>query len=189
MDAEIPHLLGVSKAVLENVIFCHQEDSYWPLSEPAALKKKFDDIFEATKLVNLPRSFFFMSISFAQYRYTKALDNIKALRKERVADLKAETERLESLSREKAHADKLKDRITEMNDRIAARTAEYDDLKKAYEQQVRSNQMLNDTGSKFREIYVKVDQLNQRKDQYKEELNLAKENLQEIDGMQIRAVA
>ena len=49
MDAEIPHLLGVSKAVLENVIFCHQEDSYWPLSEPAALKKKFDDIFEATK--------------------------------------------------------------------------------------------------------------------------------------------
>ena len=50
MDAEIPQLLGVSKAVLENVIFCHQEDSYWPLAEPAALKKKFDDIFEATRL-------------------------------------------------------------------------------------------------------------------------------------------
>lgn len=49
MDIEIPHLLGVSKAVLENVIFCHQEDSFWPLSEPATLKKKFDDIFEATK--------------------------------------------------------------------------------------------------------------------------------------------
>ncbi|PIL22506.1 hypothetical protein GSI_15195 [Ganoderma sinense ZZ0214-1] len=163
MDTEIPHLLGVSKAVLENVIFCHQEESYWPLSEPAALKKKFDDIFEATK-------------------YTKALDNIKALRKDRVADLKAETERLESLSREKAHADKLKDRITEMNDNIAARTAEYEDLRKAYDQQVRSNQMLNDTGSKFREIYVKVDQLNQRRDQYREELNLAKENLSEIDG-------
>ncbi|TBU46351.1 hypothetical protein BD309DRAFT_1078711 [Dichomitus squalens] len=163
MDTEIPHLLGVSKAVLENVIFCHQEDSYWPLSEPAALKKKFDDIFEATK-------------------YTKALDNIKALRKDRVAELKAETERLESLAREKGHADKLKDRITEMNDKIAARTAEYEELKAAYDQQVRSNQILNDTGSKFREIYVKVDQLNQRKDQYKEELNLAKENLQEIEG-------
>lgn len=49
IDAEIPQLLGVSKAVLENVIFCHQEDSYWPLAEPAALKKKFDDIFEATR--------------------------------------------------------------------------------------------------------------------------------------------
>ena len=52
MDSEIPALLGVSKAVLENVIFCHQEDSYWPLAEPAALKKKFDDIFEATRSVN-----------------------------------------------------------------------------------------------------------------------------------------
>jgi DNA repair protein RAD50 len=49
MDVEIPHLLGVSKAVLENVIFCHQEDSYWPLSEASILKKKFDDIFEATR--------------------------------------------------------------------------------------------------------------------------------------------
>lgn len=49
MDTEIPQLLGVSKAVLENVIFCHQEDSYWPLAEPSALKKKFDDIFEATR--------------------------------------------------------------------------------------------------------------------------------------------
>lgn len=49
IDVEIPNLLGVSKAVLENVIFCHQEDSYWPLAEPAALKKKFDDIFEATR--------------------------------------------------------------------------------------------------------------------------------------------
>jgi DNA repair protein RAD50 len=49
MDSEIPQLLGVSKAVLENVIFCHQEDSYWPLSEPSVLKKKFDEIFEATR--------------------------------------------------------------------------------------------------------------------------------------------
>ena len=52
MDSEIPQLLGVSKAVLENVIFCHQEDSYWPLAEPSALKKKFDDIFEATRLAS-----------------------------------------------------------------------------------------------------------------------------------------
>ena len=115
-------------------------------------------------------------------RYTKALENIKALRKDRMAELKAETERLESLAREKSHADKLKDRITEMNDKIAARTAEYEELKAAYDQQVRSNQILNDTGSKFREIYVKADQLSQRRDQYKEELNLAKENLQEIEG-------
>ncbi len=37
------------QAVLENVIFVHQEDSNWPLAEGQVLKKKFDDIFAATK--------------------------------------------------------------------------------------------------------------------------------------------
>lgn len=63
MDAQVPELMGVSRAVLENVIFCHQEDSSWPLQDAAAVKKRFDDIFGAT-------------------RYTKALQNIKELQKE-----------------------------------------------------------------------------------------------------------
>ena len=37
------------QAVLENVVFVHQEDSNWPLAEGQTLKKKFDDIFSATK--------------------------------------------------------------------------------------------------------------------------------------------
>ena len=32
-DAEIVNAMGVSKAVLDYVIFCHQEDSNWPLSK------------------------------------------------------------------------------------------------------------------------------------------------------------
>ena len=31
VDALVPELLGVSKAVLDNVVFCHQEESNWPL--------------------------------------------------------------------------------------------------------------------------------------------------------------
>ncbi|GAW16155.1 hypothetical protein ANO14919_055780 [Xylariales sp. No.14919] len=65
--------LGVSPAVLDAVIFCHQEESLWPMSEPGALKKRFDEIFEAMK-------------------YTKAIDNLKLLRKnqgEKLAKLKA----------------------------------------------------------------------------------------------------
>tara|TARA_R110002050_G_scaffold37455_2_gene92981 strand:- start:2880 stop:3044 length:165 start_codon:yes stop_codon:yes gene_type:complete len=49
MNDEIPELMGVSKAVLENVIFCHQEESNWPLTDNSKLKKKFDDIFSATR--------------------------------------------------------------------------------------------------------------------------------------------
>lgn len=49
MDREMISSLGVSKAVLNHVIFCHQEESNWPLSEGKALKEKFDAIFAATK--------------------------------------------------------------------------------------------------------------------------------------------
>jgi hypothetical protein len=44
-----PDEATVPQAVLENVIFVHQEDSNWPLAEGLVLKKKFDDIFAATK--------------------------------------------------------------------------------------------------------------------------------------------
>lgn len=43
-------LMGVSKAILEMVIFCHQEDSNWPLTgADAELKKRFDLIFSADR--------------------------------------------------------------------------------------------------------------------------------------------
>jgi len=108
MDAEIPLQLGVSRAVLENVLFCHQEESFWPLSEPSVLKKKFDDIFAAT-------------------RYTKALDTLKSLRKELTQEVKLEQQKLEYLKTDKEKAYKLRleiernqVRTDEGRDRIAA---------------------------------------------------------------------
>ncbi|KAF7365212.1 DNA repair protein rad50 [Mycena venus] len=163
MDTEIPQLLGVSKAVLENVIFCHQEDSYWPLAEPAALKKKFDDIFEATK-------------------YTKALDSIKSLRKDRVAELKTEKERLDGLSREKAHADKLKARIADLNQTIAAKEVEHDDTKKAYDELVVSNQKFYEYATHFREVYIRVENAQANMAKVQADLEEAKANLQEMPG-------
>ncbi len=45
MDRMMPELLGVPRAVLEHVVFCHQEDSNWPLQEGKTLKEMFDQIF------------------------------------------------------------------------------------------------------------------------------------------------
>lgn len=69
LDRQIPQLLGVSKAILEHVVFCHQEDSSWPLMEGAVLKKRFDDIFDST-------------------RYVKALEELKDQKKKYVAKVK-----------------------------------------------------------------------------------------------------
>lgn len=46
-----PHLSLTCRpqAVLDNVIFVHQEESNWPLADGATIKKKFDEIFAATK--------------------------------------------------------------------------------------------------------------------------------------------
>eukprot|EP00759_Apiculatamorpha_spiralis_P022604 PhF_6_TR26678/c0_g1_i1/m.38814/K10866/RAD50; DNA repair protein RAD50 len=51
IDRMIPELLGVSRAVLENVVFCHQEEGNWPLGTSTDVKKRLDDIFASTKYV------------------------------------------------------------------------------------------------------------------------------------------
>lgn len=48
-NQEMSRMMGVSHAVLNNVIFCHQEDSNWPLDEGKKLKEKFDAIFGTTE--------------------------------------------------------------------------------------------------------------------------------------------
>lgn len=49
INNDMSDAMGVSKAIINNVIFCHQEDSNWPLEEPKELKKKFDAIFGTTE--------------------------------------------------------------------------------------------------------------------------------------------
>jgi DNA repair protein RAD50 len=54
INTMVPSLMGVSKAVLDNVVFVHQEESNWPLADGATIKKKFDEIFAATKYTKVP---------------------------------------------------------------------------------------------------------------------------------------
>ncbi|MEE6479394.1 hypothetical protein FKM82_012238 [Ascaphus truei] len=86
VDKEMISALGVSTAVLNNVIFCHQEESNWPLSEGRLLKIKFDEIFSAT-------------------RYIKALETLRQVRlkqNQRVGECKTELKYLKQ-NREKSH--------------------------------------------------------------------------------------
>ncbi|CRL00740.1 CLUMA_CG013996, isoform A [Clunio marinus] len=62
-NEEMCAFMGVSKAILNNVIFCHQEDSCWPLDEGKKLKEKFDAIFGTTE-------------------YNKAIDKLMKYKKE-----------------------------------------------------------------------------------------------------------
>lgn len=101
IDREMISCLGVSKSVLNNVIFCHQEDSNWPLSEGKALKQKFDEIFSAT-------------------RYIKALDTLRQVRQTQVQKVKECQTELKYLKQNKEKACEIRDQITSKEAQLAS---------------------------------------------------------------------
>lgn len=98
-EVTMADFLAVSKPVLENVIFCHQEDSSWPLDEGKKVKDKFDAIFNAT-------------------RYIKCLDNIKKLRKSMKEEVKVMDQLLSGLKLWKAEADDKRKCLKEKEDSL-----------------------------------------------------------------------
>lgn len=42
----MPRLLGTTKALIENVLMCHQENANWPFGENLKLKEIFDQLFQ-----------------------------------------------------------------------------------------------------------------------------------------------
>lgn len=132
IDRLVPQLMGVSKAVLENVIFVHQEDSNWPLAEGLVLKKKFDDIFAATK-------------------YTKALETLRKLRTEKTQEVKQFTLQLAHLKTHKDTATRLRTDIEGGNTRAQELEADIADCnEKILEHQARvdeANEKLSQVAS------------------------------------------
>lgn len=133
LDQIMPQYLGVSKAILDSVIFCHQDESLWPMSEPSVLKKKFDEIFEAMK-------------------YTKAIDNIKALRKKQNEEL-AKFKIMEQHSKEdKEKADRAEKRSIKLQDEIEALRSEAHEIS----QEMRRVADLADKAWKESESYAQI---------------------------------
>lgn len=116
------------------------------------------------------------------YRYTKALDNIKALRKDRVADLKVDKERLESLKKEKEHSDKIKGRLEDLQSDIAAKQVEHERLRQYREDLVIANTRFIELSQKFRQMYADVEMYEEQKKSRMRDLEEAKMNTPEIPG-------
>ncbi|GAB1599065.1 DNA repair protein RAD50-like [Argonauta hians] len=101
INREMITSLGVSKAVLESVIFCHQEEANWPLSEGKQVKERFDAIFAST-------------------RYVKALESIRKYTKQQDTTLKELKIELKYLGEFKDQAIKLKNDKMELESKYAA---------------------------------------------------------------------
>ena len=72
--------------------------------------------------------------------------------------------------------------MTDLHSTIAAKEIEYEEVKKEYDQLVLANQRFYDQATKFREMYLKLGNLQDRKTRDQEDLDNAKENLQIVEG-------
>ncbi|XP_071879301.1 DNA repair protein RAD50 [Anas platyrhynchos] len=101
IDREMISALGVSKSVLNNVVFCHQEESNWPLSEGKALKQRFDEIFSAT-------------------RYIKALETLRQVRLKQSLKVKECQTELKYLKQNKEKAQEIQDHLNNREAQLSA---------------------------------------------------------------------
>ncbi|KAH3843771.1 hypothetical protein DPMN_117302, partial [Dreissena polymorpha] len=131
LDREMISSLGVSKPVLESVIFCHQEDANWPLGEGRAVKEKFDAIFAST-------------------RYVKALESIKKTKKEQDEKLKLYRVEIQHLKQNKETAQKLEADLRETEDKL---TQSKDSVKQVDEQLAPIQEKLKKIDDQSAEIY------------------------------------
>lgn len=92
---EILNLLGVPAAILEYVVFCHQEESTWPLDEPKKLKERFDEIFQVTS-------------------YVKSIDALKKIQKENQQELRMLEATLPHLVKQQENKLKLQNDLNEL---------------------------------------------------------------------------
>ena len=85
---EVLNFMGVSRPIINYVIFCHQEDSNWPLEEGMKVKEKFDEIFNSIK-------------------YQKCLKQIKDVRKLQMDEGRKEKTHMGHYQSDKEYAEKL----------------------------------------------------------------------------------
>lgn len=162
LDQQVPLYLGVPKAILEYVIFCHQEDSLWPLSEPSNLKKKFDEIFQAMK-------------------FTKALDNLKGIRKDMSVDIKLLKQAVEHMK-----VDKDRSKVMTMNiTRLESKSEEYEAQIKVMERQLKDiteqSDKLFKSNQDFQKVLSKVENLKNSQQSKLEQMERLSNSIDPID--------
>ncbi|KAK1882739.1 DNA repair protein RAD50 [Dissostichus eleginoides] len=161
LDREMISSLGVSKAVLNNVIFCHQEESNWPLCEGKALKDKFDSIFAATK-------------------YIKALETMRQLRLKQSHTVKECQMELRYLKENKEKAQQIKETV---DTKEAQLMASKDNIQQVESQIDPLENRLTDIDTKLGKV-MKLDNdikaLDSRKKQMEEDNKELEETMEQV---------
>ncbi|KAH6657791.1 DNA repaire protein UVS6 [Truncatella angustata] len=162
MDSLVPETLGVAPAILESVIFCHQDESLWPMSEPASLKKRFDEIFEAQK-------------------YTKAIDNLKVIRKKKGEELTKWKNEEVHCKANKDKADRCEKRCVQLQEEIEKLRVQVEDKRLEIEQVGREAKEKHEQANSFLDIVHDLKHKEDRIHDRKVTVEELRQNIEELD--------
>lgn len=100
MDNSMPLLMGLSKALIDSVVFCHQDENNWVLDDLAKVKARFDDLLETS-------------------RYTKALGALSKAKKEQDDAIKLCTTQLQAAKAQMMQMADLRNQVTSNTEEIS----------------------------------------------------------------------
>ncbi|CAB4436348.1 unnamed protein product [Rhizophagus irregularis] len=159
LDSAVPAHLGVPPAILDFVIFCHQDDSLWPLSEPTVLKKKFDEIFESGKLSNI-------------------ITDVKKDRKALATSYKEGKVVFDHLMKERERAEKLQRRIEQNKKKVEELTRQ----RKTYSHQI------NDVAQEIGSLLETIQEVNNKESDLKILTNTKEQKEKNFKDLQNRMI-
>ncbi|AGO10874.1 AaceriAFR637Wp [[Ashbya] aceris (nom. inval.)] len=162
LDQQVPIYLGVPKAILEYVIFCHQEDSLWPLSEPANLKKRFDEIFQAMK-------------------FTKALDNLKGIKKDMAIDIKLLKQSVEHLKIDRDRSRAIKCSISELERKVEEYQSTVPEIERQLKEITEQSDKLFHSNQQFQQVLSKIDSLGHSRDSVANQIQRLQDSIEPLD--------
>ncbi|SCU95882.1 LAFA_0G02894g1_1 [Lachancea sp. 'fantastica'] len=151
LDTQVPLYMGVPTAILDYVVFCHQEDSLWPLSEPANLKKRFDEIFQAMK-------------------FTKALDSLKTIKKDMSVDIKLLRQSVEHLKVDRDRSRSTKINISTLEQKIEQYQAQARKAEQDLDQITEQSDRLFKSNQEFQQVLSRMEGLRHSKRSIQEQI-------------------
>nr|XP_033326121.1 DNA repair protein RAD50-like [Megalopta genalis] len=155
VDTELSLIMGVSKPILDYVIFCHQEDLSWPFNEGKKLKEKFDEIFDSTN-------------------YNKAIESIIKLMKEYTTKLKLLQEEQNSCRIIVSQVEDKEKTLRDQRRRLKTAIEKVEEIKNELEPLVRRIKNSEKVATNYKELQI-------REKSKKTEYNLCKQHIDRLE--------
>ncbi|ESW96209.1 hypothetical protein KL918_000158 [Ogataea parapolymorpha] len=162
IETAVPQQLGVSRAVLNYVIFCHQDESLWPISDSASLKKRFDEIFDSVKFI-------------------KVLETFRAIQKEMNVDIRVINNTVEHLRNDRARAHHKHAQVAELNRQVDRLNAESETLAREIEAVNKEADRLFATNQDYEKTISRLEYLRQQESSLAQQMDVIRSTTTRVD--------